>query len=117
MKSWTANLIQVVVLSVSFVATPAFADVGSRKEPLRVDFNQMIEKGNQDNQALQRGVLEAAQPTTENAAPAVNVPDVAVVAPPSPAQTETAASTRRAVIDFIDMEVGVGNEAAVVDRR
>ena len=85
--------LKVTLLSIlTLAASSALAESRPQKQPLQVDFNKMIDDNNVD-----RGALDKAAPEIETAAPG-----------------ETVAEGRRKVIDFIDMEVGLGATDHVV---
>ncbi|MGE0527109.1 MAG: hypothetical protein AB7G93_15815 [Bdellovibrionales bacterium] len=97
------------VMTVSFavlvmaLSSVSFADSPIQKPALRVDWNRMIEETHQEKQKLHGGLEHAADES----------------APVAVEKTASAsAKEKEKVIDFIDMEVGLGDTPGpVVDRR
>jgi hypothetical protein len=86
----------IAVLIAVALGSPASADVVTTKPATRIDFNKMIDESNLQKSALHKDVKnQAAQ---------------------AKAATERT-DDKDKVIDFIDVEVGIGQTPALVDRR
>ncbi|NJL26170.1 MAG: hypothetical protein HC902_14120 [Calothrix sp. SM1_5_4] len=89
----TKNIALAITLLFS---SAAFADLANHKSPTRIDFNQMIDEANLQKQALHKEV--ASKSAAKNSKSAKK-------------------DDKNNVIDFIDVEVGVGQAPSLVDRR
>jgi hypothetical protein len=98
----TVNLKKTVLVLASLLSMKVAADttdLQNQKSSEKIDFNHLIEEGNEKKQEL---TWKDASTTEETA----SAPQIS-------------ASERKSVIDFIDVEVGVGKTPSVVgvDRR
>jgi hypothetical protein len=91
---------QVTILGVMITAVISWgaqADDSIRKPLTRIDFNKMIDESNTDKEQLHNQIPSA--PEEDSTAAAVKKNDKAKV------------------MDFVDVEIGVGEDRPVVDRR
>lgn len=99
----TKNMKKTVMILASFLSMKVAADttdLQNQKSSQKIDFNQLIEEGNEKKQELTwKDETEAKD--EDGGSP------------------EISASERKSVVDFIDVEVGVGKTPSVVgvDRR
>ena len=82
----------------SLISAIAFADSDIKKPSTRIDFNKMIDQNNNEKDDLQK--VTAAKGSDE-----------------SQQQEQTASDDKKKVMDFVDVEVGMGQARPVVDRR
>lgn len=84
----------VAVVIASLLSVSAFAESTLKKATTRIDFNNMIDSNNRDKNSLQQSVATEANEAEQ-----------------------TAAADQKKVMDFVDIEVGMGQARPVVDRR
>lgn len=85
----------VAVVIASLISSGAFADSIMKKPTTRIDFNKMIDENNNDKSDLQKSVATTSDQDAEQAA----------------------STEQQKVMDFVDVEVGMGQARPVVDRR
>jgi hypothetical protein len=92
-----AQLVISALLINSTLMTHAFADSGVQRPVTRIDFNKMINDNNIEAADLSKTVISALEK--------------------QPVRHDAMAPEKKKVLDFIDVEVGVGVDRPVVDRR
>jgi hypothetical protein len=89
----------IAIIAIVFTSCAALAEAPVSKSALRVDFNKMIEDNNNQRKDLHQDIDVRADDESAQPQAAVKKDD------------------KGKVIDFIDVEVGVGQAPSVVDRR
>lgn len=87
--------------ALSFAGTVTVRKPVVNKEPLKVDFHQMIVTSGEEKRQLQQDIT--AEDTAEKEV--------------SKAEAYAKQKQEQKVIDFVDVEIGVGEAPAMVDRR
>lgn len=86
---------KILLVLITMVTARGFADSAIEKQATQIDFNGMIRSNNNVKDQLQESIVDNSDIDTDKQANA----------------------DKRKVMDFIDVEVSVGQKAKVVDRR
>lgn len=89
-----------IILSIGF-SSWAFADLG-RKAPLKADFHNMIVNSDSERQSLANGINDDIVSNDKEA---------------EPSESKKSLAEKKKVTDFIDVEIGWGEQPKMVDRR
>ena len=86
------NIRKITLIAILFMSATSVAETVASKSALRVNFNKMIEDNNNKRQDLHQDLDKTPQAATKK-------------------------DDKGKAIDFIDVEIGVGQAPSVVDRR